>query len=197
MDLDLEPDPPGTGTCGRCTRCMDRCPTGAIKAPGVVDARLCISYLTIENRGEIPRELREQVGDWAFGCDVCQEVCPYNKTKASRSRWPEFSAEEGHGPYLEIERVLGIRTEEEFEEMLRGNPPHAPRQGRPVAQLLRGRRKSEAGGSGSGLDRMPARATLRRSCAGTRRGRWARSGARKRRSERRRGRRRTRGAGKR
>ena len=91
VDLDLEPDPPGTGTCGRCTRCMDRCPTGAIKAPGVVDARLCISYLTIENRGEIPRELRPKVGDWAFGCDVCQEVCPYNKTKASRSRWPEFS----------------------------------------------------------------------------------------------------------
>jgi len=126
VDLDLAPDPPGTGTCGRCTRCMDRCPTGAIKAPGVVDARLCISYLTIENRGEIPRELREQVGDWAFGCDVCQEVCPYNKTKASRSRWPEFSAEEGHGPYLEIERILGIRTEEEFEEIFAGTPLTRP-----------------------------------------------------------------------
>ena len=126
VDLDLAPDPPGTGTCGRCTRCMDRCPTGAIKAPGVVDARLCISYLTIENRGEIPRELREQVGDWAFGCDVCQEVCPYNKTKASRSRWPEFAAEEGHGPYLEIERILGIRTEEEFEEIFAGTPLTRP-----------------------------------------------------------------------
>src|SRR5918997_1116134 len=95
VDLDLKPDPFGTGTCGRCSRCMDRCPTGAIKAPGVVDARLCISYLTIENRGEIPRELRGSVGDWAFRCDVCQEVCPYNKTKASRSRWPEFSAGAG------------------------------------------------------------------------------------------------------
>jgi epoxyqueuosine reductase len=126
VDLDLAPDPPGTGTCGRCTRCMDRCPTGAIKAPGVVDARLCISYLTIENRGEIPRELREQVGDWAFGCDVCQEVCPYNKTKASRSRWPEFSAEEGHGPYLEIVRILGMRTEEEFEEIFAGTPLTRP-----------------------------------------------------------------------
>jgi epoxyqueuosine reductase len=126
VDLELEHDPQGTGTCGRCTRCMDRCPTGAIKAPGVVDARLCISYLTIENRGEIPRELRPKVGDWAFGCDVCQEVCPYNKTKASRSRWPEFSAEAGTGPYLEIEKVLGIRTDEEFEEIFSGTPLTRP-----------------------------------------------------------------------
>jgi epoxyqueuosine reductase len=126
VDLDLDPDPPGEGTCGRCTRCMDRCPTGAIKAPGVVDARLCISYLTIENRGEIPRELRPKVGDWAFGCDVCQEVCPYNKTKASRSRWPEFSGEAGSGPYLEIEEVLKIRTDEEFEGRFGGTPLTRP-----------------------------------------------------------------------
>jgi epoxyqueuosine reductase len=122
VDLDLAPDPSGSGTCGRCTRCMDRCPTGAIKAPGVVDARLCISYLTIENKGEIPRHLRPLVGDWAFGCDVCQEVCPYNKTKAARSRWPEFSEEAGTGPYLEIEEVLGIRSEEEFERSFAGTP---------------------------------------------------------------------------
>ena len=122
VDLELEPDEPGTGTCGRCSRCMDRCPTGAIKAPGVVDARLCISYLTIENKGEIPRELRGSVGDWAFGCDVCQEVCPYNKAKATRSRWPEFSARSGAGPYLEIEEVLGIRTDEEFEGRFAGTP---------------------------------------------------------------------------
>jgi len=126
VDLDLDPDPPGEGTCGRCTRCMDKCPTGAIKAPGVVDARLCISYLTIENRGEIPRQLRPKVGDWAFGCDVCQEVCPYNKTKASRSRWPEFSGEAGSGPYLEIEAVLEIRTDEEFEDRFGGTPLTRP-----------------------------------------------------------------------
>ncbi|HEX6708986.1 MAG TPA: tRNA epoxyqueuosine(34) reductase QueG [Rubrobacter sp.] len=126
VDLDLAPDPPGKGTCGRCTRCMDRCPTGAIKAPGVVDARLCISYLTIENRGEIPRDLRKQVGDWAFGCDVCQEVCPYNKTKASRSRWPEFSMGAGTGPYLEIEEVLKIRTDEEFDVRFAGTPLTRP-----------------------------------------------------------------------
>ena len=126
VDLELEPDPPGTGTCGRCTRCMDKCPTGAIKAPGMVDARLCISYLTIENRGEIPRELRPLVGDWAFGCDVCQEVCPYNKRKATKSRWPEFSEEAGAGPYLRIEEVLEIRTEEEFERRFAGTPLTRP-----------------------------------------------------------------------
>ena len=126
VDLELERDAPGVGTCGRCTRCMDRCPTGAIKAPGVVDARLCISYLTIENRGEIPRDLRPLVGDWAFGCDVCQEVCPYNKMKATRSRWPEFSEEAGAGPYLEIEDVLAIRTDEEFERRFAGTPLTRP-----------------------------------------------------------------------
>jgi epoxyqueuosine reductase len=126
VDLDLEPDEPGIGTCGRCTRCMDRCPTGAIKAPGVVDARLCVSYLTIENAGEIPRHLRPLVGDWAFGCDVCQEVCPYNKRRATRSRWPEFSEESGAGPYLELEEVLEIRTEEEFERRFAGTPLTRP-----------------------------------------------------------------------
>ena len=126
VDLEIEPDAEGLGTCGRCTRCMQACPTGAIKAPGVVDARLCISYLTIENRGEIPRELRGQVGDWAFGCDVCQEVCPYNKRKATVSSWPEFSAKAGAGPYLGIPEVLGIRDDEEFEARFAGTPLTRP-----------------------------------------------------------------------
>ncbi len=126
VDLYLPPDEHGTGTCGQCTRCMSRCPTGAIKAPGVVDARLCISYLTIENRGEIPRELRPLIKDWAFGCDICQEVCPYNKTKASQSRWPEFSAQAGTGPYLDILQVLRIRTDEEFEDRFSGTPLTRP-----------------------------------------------------------------------
>ncbi|WP_166394888.1 tRNA epoxyqueuosine(34) reductase QueG [Rubrobacter marinus] len=126
VDLDLEPDTEGEGTCGKCARCMQGCPTGAIKAPGVVDARLCISYLTIENRGPIPRELRAKVGDWAFGCDVCQEVCPYNKRKATVSSWPEFSAGAGAGPYLEIPEVLGIRDDEEFEARFAGTPLTRP-----------------------------------------------------------------------
>jgi epoxyqueuosine reductase len=126
LDQEIEPDGEGTGTCGKCTRCMSKCPTGAIKAPGVVDARLCISYLTIENKDEIPRELRKAVGDWAFGCDVCQEVCPYNKRKATLSRWAEFSANSGTGPYLEITEVLGIRTDEEFEERFGETPLTRP-----------------------------------------------------------------------
>lgn len=81
---ELPPDPPAAGSCGSCTACLDACPTQAITAPFQIDARRCLSYTTIEQRGFVAPELREKQGEWLFGCDVCLEVCPFTRKSARR-----------------------------------------------------------------------------------------------------------------
>jgi epoxyqueuosine reductase len=111
--------PPSFVGCGRCTRCLDACPTGAFVTPYVLDARRCISYLTIELRGPIPRQLRSRMSNWVFGCDICQEVCPYNRG-APDATWPGLELDRTRAmlPLLEL-LSLG---EEGFRARFRGTP---------------------------------------------------------------------------
>jgi len=117
--LEFEPDFPPADRCGSCTRCLDACPTNAFPAPYQLDATKCISYLTIEKRGSIPEELRAGIGRQVFGCDICQDVCPWNR-KAPIARLAEFQAREDLvNPELEL---LGLMSQEEFREAFRGTP---------------------------------------------------------------------------
>jgi epoxyqueuosine reductase len=95
LDCELAYDPPHeTSHCGTCTRCLDACPTGAFVGPGELDANRCISYWTIEHRGEVPSEIAGQLNGWVFGCDICQEVCPWNR-KAPQGREPALQPADG------------------------------------------------------------------------------------------------------
>lgn len=93
LTVDLEPDPPHADFCGSCRRCIDACPTDAIVAERQLDARLCISYWTIEHRGSIPDAMRPAIGDWIFGCDLCLDACPWNRF-AEQAREARFAARE-------------------------------------------------------------------------------------------------------
>jgi len=110
-DLELEPSPPHTGShCGTCTACLDACPTEAFPEPGVLDARKCISYLTIELRGPIPEPLRPAINDLLFGCDICQTVCPWNRHADDRT--PAFPTDRSLAA-LDPRELIGL-TEAEF-----------------------------------------------------------------------------------
>jgi epoxyqueuosine reductase len=117
--VDLEPDEPATDLCGSCTACLDACPTEAFVAPYLLDATRCISYQTIEHRGQMPGDIKKNVGAWVFGCDVCQDVCPWNRFQqpaAEAGFWPRPG---NLAPSLE---ELGQLTEAEFSERFRGSP---------------------------------------------------------------------------
>jgi len=117
----LTPDEPIKERCGDCRACLDACPTQALVGPRELDARRCISYLTIENRGAIPEEHREAVGEWLFGCDVCQDVCPYNHgTPPPLSTTSEFAPGERWGGVSAAD-VLSMR-EDDFQSWARGSP---------------------------------------------------------------------------
>ena len=142
---ELEPDAPLADRCGTCTRCLDACPTNAFVGPYVLDARRCIAYLTIEHRGPIPVELRSGVGTWVFGCDVCQDVCPWNRRAAVTGEGAAFAAR-GHPPLA----ALLLLDEAAYRDGFRGSPlKRARREGlaRSAAVAL---------GNGGAADALPA-----------------------------------------
>jgi epoxyqueuosine reductase len=124
LGIALEPDPPfSADRCGSCTRCLDACPTACILPDRTLDARRCISYLTIELKGTIPVELRPQVGDWVFGCDICQQVCPWNQRFAVYAPDPGLVQDEAIPSLLEM---LAMDAQA-FNRRFKNSPFHRPK----------------------------------------------------------------------
>jgi epoxyqueuosine reductase len=150
--LTLEPDVAQTSQCGGCRRCLDACPTGALVAPYQLDARRCIAYLTIEHRGPIPDDLAPRLGDWVFGCDICQNVCPYNAHPTATSE-PAFDPHQGVGARLDLAAVLALESDAAFQGAFGGTPllrPKRPGLIRNARNAASNERASAAVGGGSG-----------------------------------------------
>lgn len=140
LDLEIAPDAPHIEQfCGSCTRCLDACPTQAFDSPGVLNANKCISFHTIENRSSFPPQLRDKFGDWLFGCDVCQEVCPWNAKSKAVSDEPHLWTRDNFPTLLETLMM----PQNEFSHRFKGSPiKRTKRRGlrRNAARVLANRR---------------------------------------------------------
>ncbi len=118
VDLELDPDGPSTDHCGSCTACIDACPTEAIVSPTVVDSNKCISYLTIEYKKALPTEFQDKMEQWVYGCDICQDVCPWNRFSSPHQEL-DFNMREaiGKNGWQEWEEI----THELWEEIMQGS----------------------------------------------------------------------------
>ena len=117
--LELEEDLPSEGDCGTCNTCQTICPTGALDEDYNIDARLCISYLTIEYKGVIPRELRPKMKNWLFGCDECLTFCPFS-SKSKPGAWPEFQPTQGIGSEVKLQDLFHLKSNREYENYFMG-----------------------------------------------------------------------------
>jgi len=124
--LELTPGAARTSECGSCRACLDACPTGALFAPYQLDANRCISYMTIESKSEFPDSLKGAMSGWVFGCDICQEVCPYNAHPIPTSVM-EFAPEYGAGPWLDLKMTVDITSDDDFRAAFKGTPLLRPK----------------------------------------------------------------------
>ena len=119
-DIELEYDSPAADLCGDCKLCLDACPTRAIAAPYLLDASKCISYFTIEHQEKIDNNIARNFGEWIFGCDICQNVCPWNQKKAKNAVAPEFKPRE-YSNGIGFEKILAM-NEDEFNRVFENSP---------------------------------------------------------------------------